>query len=37
VPAILVRTPYGKGADITAHHQALEHGRAIVVQDVRGR
>ena len=38
VPAILVRTPYGKGADITPNHQAfVEHGYAIVVQDVRGR
>ena len=38
MPAILVRTPYGKGADITAHYQAfVEHGYAIVVQDVRGR
>jgi uncharacterized protein len=38
LPAILVRTPYGKGADINAHYQAfVEHGYAIVVQDVRGR
>ncbi len=38
VPAILVRTPYGKGADITPNHEAfVEHGYAIVVQDVRGR
>jgi hypothetical protein len=38
VPALLVRTPYGKGADITANYQAfVEHGYAIVVQDVRGR
>ena len=38
VPAILVRTPYGKGADITANYQAfVDHGYAIVVQDVRGR
>ena len=38
LPAILVRTPYGKGADITPHHQAfVEHGYAVVVQDVRGR
>ena len=38
VPAILVRTPYGKGADITPNYQAfVEHGYAIVVQDVRGR
>jgi putative CocE/NonD family hydrolase len=37
-PAILVRTPYGKGADINANYQAfVEHGYAIVVQDVRGR
>ena len=38
VPAILVRTPYGKGADITPNYQAfVEHGYAVVVQDVRGR
>jgi putative CocE/NonD family hydrolase len=37
-PCILVRTPYGKGADITQNHQAfVEHGYAVVVQDVRGR
>ena len=29
VPAILVRTPYGKGADITPNHEAfVEHGSA---------
>jgi putative CocE/NonD family hydrolase len=38
VPAILVRTPYGKGADITPHYQAfVDHGYAVVVEDVRGR
>jgi putative CocE/NonD family hydrolase len=38
VPAILVRTPYGKGEDITPHYQAfVNHGYAIVVEDVRGR
>src|SRR5438270_12502068 len=38
VPAILVRTPYGKGLDITPHYQAfVEHGYAVVVEDVRGR
>jgi putative CocE/NonD family hydrolase len=38
VPAILVRTPYGKGADITPNYQAfVEHGYAVVVEDVRGR
>ena len=38
VPAILVRTPYGRGADITPNYQAfVDHGYAVVVQDVRGR
>ena len=38
VPAILYRTPYGKGADITPNYQAfVDHGYAVVVQDVRGR
>lgn len=37
-PAILVRTPYNKGADITPHYQAfVDRGYAVVVQDVRGR
>jgi putative CocE/NonD family hydrolase len=37
-PAILVRTPYNKGADITPNYEAfVEHGYAVVVQDVRGR
>ena len=37
-PAILVRTPYGKGYELTAHYQAfVEHGYAVVLQDVRGR
>jgi putative CocE/NonD family hydrolase len=37
-PAILVRTPYGKGSDITPHYRAfVDHGYAVVVQDVRGR
>lgn len=38
VPTILYRTPYGKGAGITANFQAfVDHGYAVVVQDVRGR
>ncbi len=38
VPAILYRTPYGKGVDITPNYQAfVDHGYAVVVQDVRGR
>lgn len=38
VPAILVRTPYGKWDTLPANYQALvDHGYAVVVQDVRGR
>ena len=38
MPTILYRTPYGKGADITPNYQAfVDHGYAVVVQDVRGR
>jgi uncharacterized protein len=38
VPALLVRTPYGKGTDITENYQSfVNHGYAVVVQDVRGR
>ena len=38
VPAILCRTPYGKGAAINANWQAfVDRGYAVVVQDVRGR
>lgn len=38
VPAILYRTPYGKGAGITPNYQAfVDRGYAVVVQDVRGR
>jgi hypothetical protein len=38
LPSILVRTPYGKGEDLVPNYRALvEHGYAVVVQDVRGR
>ena len=38
LPVILERTPYGKGVEITPNHQAfVDHGYAVVVQDVRGR
>ena len=38
LPAILVRTPYGRGATITPNYQAfVDHGYAVVVEDVRGR
>ena len=37
-PAILVRTPYGKGATLLSGYRLfLDHGYAVVVQDVRGR
>jgi putative CocE/NonD family hydrolase len=37
-PAILLRTPYDKGGDITPNFQSfVDHGYAVVVQDVRGR
>jgi hypothetical protein len=37
-PAIVERTPYGKGLDITPLYQAfVDHGYAVVAQDVRGR
>jgi putative CocE/NonD family hydrolase len=37
VPAILIRTPYGKG-DTAGHWQPfVDHGYAVVLQDVRGR
>jgi len=38
VPAILVRTPYGKGEELAPNWEALlHHGFAVVVEDVRGR
>ncbi len=38
VPTILIRTPYGKGADLPAGYQPfLDRGYAMVIQDVRGR
>jgi putative CocE/NonD family hydrolase len=38
VPAIVERTPYGKGPDITSLYQAfVDAGYAVVAQDVRGR
>ena len=36
--AILIRTPYGKGSELRPNYRAfVEHGYALVVQDVRGR
>src|ERR1700722_18316700 len=37
-PTVLLRTPYGKGADLPAGYQSfINHGYAVVMQDVRGR
>jgi len=37
-PTVLLRTPYNKGDDITPNFQSfVNHGYAVVVQDVRGR
>jgi len=37
-PTVLVRTPYGKGLDLPAGYQSfINHGYAVVMQDVRGR
>jgi putative CocE/NonD family hydrolase len=38
VPTILIRTPYGKGSDLRPNYRAfVEHGYAVVIEDVRGR
>ena len=38
MPAILIRTPYGKGADISSTYLLfVQNGYAVVIQDVRGR
>lgn len=37
-PVLLVRTPYDEGSQLTPHYRAfVEHGFALVIQDVRGR
>ncbi len=37
-PTILLRTPYGKGDEITPQLQTfVDHGYTVVFQDVRGR
>jgi putative CocE/NonD family hydrolase len=37
-PTVLVRTPYGKGPDLPTGYQSfINHGYAVVMQDVRGR
>ena len=37
-PTVLIRTPYGKGTDLPPGYQSfINHGYAVVMQDVRGR
>jgi putative CocE/NonD family hydrolase len=37
-PTVLIRTPYGKGPDLPPGYQSfINHGYAVVMQDVRGR
>lgn len=37
VPAMLVRTPYGKGKGASVYYRFVQRGYAVVIQDVRGR
>lgn len=37
VPAVLVRTPYGKYDGVEQYYRFVQRGYAVVVQDVRGR
>lgn len=37
VPAVLVRTPYGKSSKIETYYRFVQRGYAVVIQDVRGR
>ena len=37
IPAVLVRTPYGKRTGAAAYFRFVQRGYAVVIQDVRGR
>ena len=37
MPAVLVRTPYGKEDGCEIYYRYVQRGYAVVVQDVRGR
>ena len=37
VPAVLVRTPYGKSDDVEMYYRFVQRGYAVVIQDTRGR
>lgn len=36
-PAVLVRTPYGKGRGVEQYYRFVQRGYALVIQDTRGR
>ncbi len=37
VPAVLIRTPYGKGDRVEQYYRFVQRGYAVVIQDTRGR
>ena len=37
VPAVLIRTPYGKGVGKESYYRFVQRGYAVVIQDTRGR
>lgn len=37
IPAVLVRTPYGKKKGVEIYYRFVQRGYALVVQDTRGR
>lgn len=37
IPAVLVRTPYGKDVNQEMHYRYVQRGYAVVIQDVRGK
>ena len=37
IPAVLIRTPYGKSAGASSYFRFVQRGYAVVIQDVRGR
>ena len=37
LPAVLIRTPYGKRRGVEVYYRFVQRGYAVVIQDVRGR
>ena len=37
IPAVLIRTPYGKSAGASSYFRFVQRGYAVIIQDVRGR